>query len=74
MRPFFQRGALWAYPLFAGIGGTFGYWMQGVEARQVKMLQQRKEILLEKRRRREERDAVEGESKTESTGVLASTS
>ena len=74
MRPFFQRGALWAYPLFAGIGGTFGYWLQGVERNQVKMLQQRKEIILEKRRRRAEREVTEGEPSTESAGVLASTS
>lgn len=74
MRPFFQRGALWAYPLFAGIGGTFGYWLQGVEARQIKMLQQRKEILLEKRRRRQQREGADGETSSETTGVLASTS
>ncbi len=60
MRPFFQRGSLWVYTLFAGVGGSFGYWMKGVEDRQLKMLQQRKEILIEKRRRRAEREAVEG--------------
>jgi hypothetical protein len=74
MRPFFQRGALWVYPLFAGIGGSFGYWMKGVEDRQVKMLQQRKEIIIEKRRRRAEREAVEVGTPSESAGVLASTS
>ena len=56
MRPFFQRGTLWVYPLFASIGGSFGYWLKGVEDRQVKLLQQRKEILIEKRRRRAERE------------------
>ncbi len=60
MRPLFQRGGLWVYPLFAGIGGSFGYWMQGVEARQLKLLQQRKDIIIEKRRRRAEREAEEG--------------
>ncbi|NJR31385.1 hypothetical protein HC762_01230 [bacterium] len=60
MRPFFQRGSLWVYTLFAGVGGSFGYWMKGVEDRQMKMLQQRKEILIEKRRRRAERDGLEG--------------
>ncbi|KAK5449852.1 hypothetical protein LTS15_008424 [Exophiala xenobiotica] len=74
MRPFFQRGALWVYPLFAGIGGSFGYWMKGVEDRQVKMLQQRKEIIIEKRRRRAEREAAEVVTPSESAGVLASTS
>lgn len=71
MRPFFQRGALWVYPLFAGIGGSFGYWLKGVEDRQMKMLQQRKELVIEKRRRREEREGKEGGAET--AGVLAAT-
>jgi hypothetical protein len=78
MRPFFQRGSLWVYTLFAGVGGSFGYWMKGVEDRQMKMLQQRKEILIEKRRRRAEREAAEagaaGSEPAESLGVLAATS
>lgn len=75
MRPFFQRGSLWVYTLFAGVGGSFGYWMKGVEDRQMKMLQQRKEILIEKRRRRAEREALEdGQSQGETTGILAATS
>lgn len=81
MRPFFQRGSLWVYTLFAGVGGSFGYWMKGVEDRQLKMLQQRKEILIEKRRRRAEREAVVEEAvhgvrpeQTETAGVLAATS
>lgn len=73
MRPFFQRGSLWVYTLFAGVGGSFGYWLKGVEDRQMKMLQQRKEIIIEKRRRRAEREAAEG-SLAETGGVLASTS
>jgi hypothetical protein len=75
MRPFFQRGTLWVYPLFASIGGSFGYWLKGVEDRQVKLLQQRKEILIEKRRRRAEREAqftgAEGSSAGEPAGNLA---
>ena len=63
MRPFFQRGTLWVYTLFAGIGGSFGYWMKGVEDRQTKMLEQRKQILIEKRRRRTEREQGEDEGK-----------
>ncbi|KAJ5499553.1 NADH-ubiquinone oxidoreductase 14 kDa subunit [Penicillium expansum] len=43
------------YPLFAGVGGSFGYWLQGVESRQLKMLAQRREAILEKRRRRDEK-------------------
>ena len=76
MRPFFQRGGLWVYPMFAGIGGSFGYWLKGVEDRQMKMLAQRKQIVIEKRRRRaerEERDANATEvSNVEGTGALAS--
>ncbi|KAK2755125.1 hypothetical protein FQN54_006654 [Arachnomyces sp. PD_36] len=78
MRPLFNRESLWVYPLFAGVGGSFGYWMQGVESRQLKILAERKNSLLEKRKRRAEREAVEGGavglSKTEEGGVLASTS
>ena len=50
--------------------------MKGVEDRQMKMLQQRKEIIIEKRRRRAEREIQEGASgeQGETTGVLASTS
>lgn len=72
MRPFFQRGSLWVYPLFAGVGGSFGYWLNGVEYRQVQILRQRKEMLIEKRRRRAERETSEGGAET--VGVLASTS
>ena len=72
MRPFFQRGSLWVYTLFAGVGGSFGYWMKGVEDRQMKMLQQRKEIIIEKRRRRAEREiALQPEQKGEA-GILGS--
>jgi hypothetical protein len=78
MRPLFSRESLWVYPLFASIGGSFGYWLDGVESRQLKMLESRKAILLEKRKRRAEREAREpgilGLSKTEQGGVLASTS
>ena len=74
MRPFFQRGTLWVYPLFASIGGSFGYWLKGVEDRQVKLLQQRKEILIEKRRRRGERDAADGSTAVEPAGALSAAS
>ncbi|KAL9090330.1 MAG: hypothetical protein Q9165_005364 [Trypethelium subeluteriae] len=64
MRPFFTRDTMWAYPIFAGVGGAFGYWLQGVEERQFQILTDRRDSLLEKRRRRAEREreggAVEG--------------
>ncbi|KAI0881048.1 uncharacterized protein GGS22DRAFT_173207 [Annulohypoxylon maeteangense] len=57
MRPLFNRGSLWAYPVFAGVGGSFGYWLQGVDERQVAVLEERKQALLEKRSRKAARDA-----------------
>jgi hypothetical protein len=54
--------------MFAGIGGSFGYWMKGVEDRQMKMLAQRKQIVIEKRRRRAEREGRE-ENATEVSHV-----
>jgi hypothetical protein len=56
MRPIISRNSAWAYPLFGGIGASFGYWLQGVEQRQLRILQDTKESLLEKRRRRAERE------------------
>ncbi|RMJ24679.1 hypothetical protein PHISP_04443 [Aspergillus sp. HF37] len=58
MRPMFAKESLWVYPLFASVGGSFGYWMQGVEDRQFKILAQRREALLDKRRRRDERETT----------------
>lgn len=57
MRPFFNKGSLWAYPVFGGVGASFGYWLQGVDERQTKMLEERKQAILEKRARRAERQA-----------------
>jgi hypothetical protein len=71
MRPLLGRDAVWMYPLFAGVGGSFGYWLQGVETRQWKILAERREALLAKRRRRDERDLV---SKIEEAGMLSATS
>jgi len=74
MRPFFTPQYAWGYPLFAGIGGSFGYWLQGVEDRQRKILADRREMLIEKRRRRAERETSGEDETTETAGVLASTS
>jgi len=60
MRPFFNKESLWVWPLFGGIGASFGYWYQGVEDKQQYILMMRKESLLAKRARRAEREAVEG--------------
>ncbi|KAI9667269.1 MAG: hypothetical protein M1821_000083 [Bathelium mastoideum] len=69
MRPLFTRETLWAYPVFAGVGGAFGYWLQGVEERQFRVLTDRRDILLEKRRRRAEREREGGAVKA-SEGAL----
>ncbi|KAI9841151.1 MAG: hypothetical protein M1838_003694, partial [Thelocarpon superellum] len=42
MRPFFNKESLWAYPVFAGVGGSFGWWLMGVEERQNKILSERR--------------------------------
>lgn len=68
MRPILAKESLWVYPLFAGVGGSFGYWLQGVESRQLKMLAQRREAILEKRRRRDQREGI---SQVEEGAVLA---
>lgn len=58
-RPLLQKSKLWVYPFFAAVGGSFGYWLEGVESRQLRILAQRKEMLLAKRARRAEREAAE---------------
>ena len=58
MRPLFHRKSLWVYPIFAGVGGSFGYWLTGVHARQDAILAERKQHLLAKRRRRAEREGT----------------
>lgn len=77
MRPLLARETLWAYPFFAGIGGSFGYWLTGVEHRQLEVLADRRNRLLEKRKRRAEREAASGgeqANRSEEGGILASTS
>ena len=52
MRPFFQKNNLWTYPAFAAGFGSFGYWMESLDAVGKKHLAERKQELLEKRARR----------------------
>lgn len=51
MRPLFNKESLWVYPIYASIGGSFGYWLMGVEQRQFKLLADRRDSLLAKRAR-----------------------
>lgn len=74
MRPFFTQAGLVIYPLYAGVGASFGYWLKGVEDRQNNILRQRKEILLEKRQRRADRELGQGNGGSETVGILSATS
>lgn len=62
MRPLFNKESLWVWPIFGGVGASFGYWMDGVGKNQKAILAARRDRLLEKRARRAER---------EESGVLA---
>ncbi|KAF1986593.1 hypothetical protein K402DRAFT_393666 [Aulographum hederae CBS 113979] len=57
MRPLFRarNGALW-YGIYGGIGASFGYWLQGVDQRQMAVINARRDRLLEKRRKAAERE------------------
>lgn len=46
-----------AYPVYAAVGASFGYWLQNVDSAQTEMLQERKESILAKRARRAAREA-----------------
>jgi hypothetical protein len=76
LRPMFAKQSnLWLYPVYAAIGGGFGFWLEGLGVSHNKMLQERKESLLEKRRRKLEREQAERESgstgQTQDTAVIA---
>jgi hypothetical protein len=60
MVPIFERGRMWAYPVYAGVGASFGYWLENVGKRQDRLLKERRDILLEKRRRLAESEARSG--------------
>jgi hypothetical protein len=72
MRPLLSKHSnLWLYPLYATVGGGFGYWLQGVELRQEKLLKERKEMLLEKRRRKAERENAKLDRSSQNEAILA---
>jgi len=54
MRPLFHKRTWIGYPIFASISGAFGYYIEGMEERQQKILEARKQRLLEKRARAKE--------------------
>jgi hypothetical protein len=61
MRPLFHKRTWIGYPIFASISGAFGYYLEGVEERQQKILEARKQRLLEKRARAKEAWGETGE-------------
>lgn len=62
MRPFMTRKAWLGFPIFAAVGGSFGYWLDGVDKRQTALLAERKAAILEKRARRAAREAQSDEA------------
>ncbi|KAK0651988.1 hypothetical protein B0T16DRAFT_295811, partial [Cercophora newfieldiana] len=57
MRPFLDRKAMLGFPIFGAVGASFGYWLQDVDEKQSAVLAERKQLLLEKRARRAQREA-----------------
>lgn len=60
MRPLFNKQSLWVWPVFGGVGGSFGYWLEGVGNRQKAILAERRDKLLEKRARQAAREGRSG--------------
>ena len=58
MRPFFQRENWLIYPIYGGLGASFGYWLQGVDDKQMRYLGDARQRLIEKRKRRAEREGT----------------
>lgn len=54
MRPFHHQP--WAYGIYGLLGGSFGYYLQGTEDKQMRYLRETRDRLLDKRRRRAERE------------------
>ena len=68
MRPF--HSMWWAYGIYGGLGASFGYWLQGVEDRQMRYLRETRDRLLEKRKRRQEREGVPFDQRADPTGAV----
>ena len=54
MRPFLSQP--WIYPIYASLGAGVGYYLTGVEEGQMRYLRETRDRLVEKRRRRAERE------------------
>ncbi|CAK3858096.1 related to NADH2 dehydrogenase (ubiquinone) 14K chain [Lecanosticta acicola] len=75
MRPFFQRENWLIYPIYGTLGASFGYWLQGVENKQMRYLSETRDRLIEKRKRRAQREGgldAGSRSQREDEGLLAS--
>lgn len=65
MVPIFERSRMWAFPVYAGVGASFGYWLENVGMKQDRLLMERREQLLEKRRRLAESEAASSSQSTD---------
>ena len=75
MRPFISYHSAWVYGAYGAIGGGVGYWLTGVEERQMKWLSDKRDALIEKRKRRAAREGVEVDEygvRIEKPGVVES--
>ncbi|CCU75214.1 NADH-ubiquinone oxidoreductase 14 kDa subunit [Blumeria hordei DH14] len=64
MRPFHDMRSLWAYPIFGGVGASFGWWIESVGVKQKALLADRKRRLLEKRARRDAKIKAQSDEST----------
>jgi hypothetical protein len=71
MVPIFERTGLWAFPVYAGVGASFGYWLENVGKKQDRLLSERRDQLLEKRRRLAQNEG--GSSSAGDEAILAGT-
>lgn len=60
--------------MYAGVGASFGYWLKGVEDRQMRILAETRDRLLEKRKRRAEREGLNSgtQAQKDQEGLFAS--
>ena len=75
MRPFFSQP--WAYPIYGCIGASFGYYLTGVDNNQMRYLTETRDRLIDKRRRRAEREGggaanIGNEFQRDQEGLFAS--
>ena len=73
MRPFLEKQALLGFPVFMIAGGSFGYWLEGKEQEGNKILAERRHNLMEKRKRRAQREGTSLEGRIAATAGVHET-